>query len=79
MPSFNQKYPNISAWTKKEGQIEIGYSYNSYDQSFLRVIQYTELIWSSDHLYPSLDDALAIMEQVIAKWCDEQGITLLEE
>jgi len=79
MAFVNEKYPNMSAWVGKEGSIEIGYSYNPYDQSFLRVIQYTDLIWSSEHSYPSLDDAFAVIEQVIINWCDEQGISLIEE
>jgi hypothetical protein len=78
MSSLDEKYPTLSAWVKQEGQIEIGYSYNPYDRSFLRVIQYTDLIWSSDHICPSLDEALTEMEEALAQWCEEQGITLGE-
>ena len=76
MPFCNERYPKLSAWVKQEGRIEIGYSYHPHDRSFLRVIQYTDLIWSSDQSYASLDEALAEMEDAVGKWCDQQGITL---
>ncbi len=75
---FEEKYPFIAAWVKEMGPIEIGYLYDAPDASFLRVIQYTDLIWSSEMRYASLDKALAEMEDAIANWCDEQGITLVD-
>jgi hypothetical protein len=76
--TLDQKYPYLSAWVKEAGSIEIGYNNSGHDQSFLRVIQYTDLIWRSDHTYVSLDDVLSEMEAAIAQWCEEQGITLGE-
>ena len=78
MAAVNERYPYLSAWVKEAGSIEMGYSYSGYEHSFLRVIQYTDLIWSSDRTYASLDDALAEMEAAIARWCEEQGIMLGE-
>ncbi len=60
------------------GSIEIGYLYDAPDASFLRVIQYTDLIWSSDKHYASLDEALTEIEDAIANWCRDQGITLVD-
>jgi hypothetical protein len=76
MSAFDEKYPHLALWVKESGSIEIGYNYMGHDQSLLRVIQYTDLIWSSDRTYASLDDAFAAMEEAIAQWCKEQGITL---
>jgi hypothetical protein len=76
MTARDERYPYLSAWMKEAGSIEIGYTYSGHEHSFLRVIQYTDLIWSSDRKYTSLDDALAEMEAAIARWCEEQGITL---
>lgn len=76
MAVVDERYPYLSAWVKETGSIEMGYSYSGYEHSFLRVIQYTDLIWSSDRTYASLDDALAEMEAAIARWCEEQGIML---
>lgn len=76
--SFEEKYPYLATWLQQEGQIQIGYSNSPYDSSFLRVIQFTELIWRSDHFYSSLDDAFTDMEKAIITWCAEQGITLLD-
>ena len=75
---FEEKYPYITAWVREMGPIEIGFLYDAPDSSFLRVIQYTNLIWSSDNRHASLDEALAEMEDAIAQWCDEQGIKLLD-
>jgi hypothetical protein len=74
--SFEEEYPHIAAWVRDMGPIEIGHLYDLPDSSFLRVIQYTDLIWSSDQTYASLDEALAEMEDAIATWCDDQGIQL---
>jgi hypothetical protein len=74
--SFAEKYPYIVIWGREMGSVEIGYHYDVPDSSFLRVIHHTELIWSSDKPYLSLDEALAALENAIAKWCAEQGITL---
>jgi len=74
--SFEESYPTIAAWVREAGSIEIGYRYDVPDSSFLRVIQYTELIWCSDQTYASLAEALAAMEDAIVQWCAEQGITL---
>jgi hypothetical protein len=74
---FEEKYPYIGAWVKEMGPIGIGYLYDAPDASFLRVIQYTDLIWSSEKHFASLDNAFAEMEEAIATWCDEQGIPLV--
>lgn len=74
--SFAESYPQIAAWVREAGSIEIGYLYDVPDASFLRVIHYTELIWSSDRTYASLEEALAEIEAAITQWCVEQGITL---
>jgi hypothetical protein len=74
----DERYPYLSAWVKQAGSIEIGYSYGGHEQSLLRIIHYTDLIWSDDRPYASLDDALAEMEAAIARWCEQQGITLEE-
>ena len=74
---FEAKYPHVAAWVKEMGPVEIGYLYDLPDSSFLRVIQYTDLIWSSDKQYASLDEALAELEEAIATWCDEQGVPLV--
>jgi hypothetical protein len=76
--AFEEKYPYLATWVKQAGPIQIGYSYNPYDPSLLRVIHFTELIWSSDQLYSSLDDAFVDMEKAIITWCAEQGITLVD-
>lgn len=76
MSSLDETYPTLAAWVKQEGRIEIGYGYDANDRSFLRVIQYTDVIWCSDRTYTSLDEALAEMEEAIAQWCREQGISL---
>lgn len=74
--SFEERYPHIAAWVREMGPIEIGHLYDFPDPSFLRVIQHTDLIWSSDKTYASLDEALVEMEDAIARWCDDQGIRL---
>ena len=76
MFSLDEKYPHLLAWVREIGSIEIGYFYDAPESSFLRVIQYTDLIWSSDETYSSLEEAFAEMEAAIAKWCEEQGISL---
>lgn len=73
-----ERYPYLAAWVKEAGSIEIGYTYSGHEHSFLRVIQHTALIWSGDGLYVSLDDALAEIEAAIARWCEQQDITLEE-
>ena len=75
---LEEKYPHVAAWVKEMGPIEIGYLYDAPDASFLRVIQYTDLIWSNDKHYASLDEALTEMEDAIANWCRDQGITLVD-
>ena len=74
--AFAESYPMLAAWVREAGSVEIGYLYDVPDASFLRVIHYTELIWSSDKTYASLDEALAEIEDAITKWCAGQGITL---
>ena len=74
---FEEKYPHLAVWVKEMGPIEIGYLSDAPDASFLRVIHYTDLIWSSEKPYASLDNALAEMEDAIATWCDEHGIPLV--
>ena len=74
--AFAESYPMLQAWVREAGSVEIGYLYDVPDASFLRVIHYTELIWSSDKTYVSLEEALAEIEDAIAKWCAAQGITL---
>jgi hypothetical protein len=76
MAAQADRHPYLSAWMKEAGSIEIGYTYSGHEHSFLRVIQHTDLIWSSDRTYASLDDALDEMEAAIARWCEEQGIRL---
>ena len=76
MSALDEIYSHLVAWVKEVGSIEIGYNYSDHDPSFLRVIQYTDLVWSSDSSFASLEDAFAEMETTIAKWCEEQGITL---
>lgn len=74
--AFVEKYPLLQAWVREVGSVEIGYLYDVPDASFLRVIHYTELVWSSDETFASLEEALAEIEHAIAQWCAEQGITL---
>ena len=71
--SFEKEYPNISAWVQ-DGQIEIGY--REFDDTFLRVIDEGGVIWESDESYPSLDIALAAMDEAIADWYKKNGIEL---
>lgn len=79
MSALDEQYPHLAAWVKEAGSIEIGYNYSGYDPSFLRVIQYTDLVWSSDRSYASLDDAFAEMEKAITHWGHAQGSRLSEE
>ena len=74
MQSFEQQYPNISAWVQ-DGEIRIGY--NDYDNVFLRVIDPGGGVWESSQSYGSLNEALAAMEAGIAEWCRENGIELI--
>jgi hypothetical protein len=75
MPTFEEKYPHISAWIL-DGRISIGC--DDYDPMFLRVIDPGGTVWESDRDYASLDEALADMEAGIAAWCAEQGIELID-
>ena len=75
MKSFEQKYPNISAWVL-DGQIEVGYG--EYDDMFMRVIDPGGVIWESNVKYESMDEAFAAMDKAIADWCKKEGVDLID-
>lgn len=73
MKSFEELYPNISAWVYN-GEIRIGC--DECDPAFLRVNDVGGTIWESKKVYASLDEAFAAIEAGIAQWCQENGIKL---
>ena len=73
MKSFEEKYPNISAWVL-DGQIEIGYG--EYDDVFIRAIDAGGVAWESDAKFSSMDEALSALDQGMADWCEEIGVDL---
>lgn len=61
-------YPNIVRWVA-DGSIEIGYDYGS--ESFIRAYDEGGEVITGKREYPSLDDALADLEEGVKKWFDE--------
>ena len=72
--SFEETYPNIADWVKRDfGWIEIGRDH--YSTSLVRVLDLGGMIWESrNREYETIDEALADAESAIAKWRKEQGI-----
>ena len=70
-PSFEDSYPNITAWVSDGGWVEIGYE--SYTGSFIRALDEGGMIWEGVSRYESLDYALKALDQGIADWMAEHG------
>ncbi len=67
--SFEETYPNITAWVKEYGWIEIGE--NDDSTSFVRALDIGGLIWESSENYETMDVALQLLEAELRKWMEE--------
>lgn len=67
--SFEETYPNITAWVKEHGWIEIGE--DDYSTSFVRALDIGGLIWESSENYETTDEALQKLEDALRKWMEE--------
>ena len=71
---FAIAYPNITAWVRGGGWIEIGSDYNV--SSFLRALDEGGMVWEGEDDYDTMDEAFQALEVGIAAWVKEQGIKL---
>ena len=71
MTNFSSIYPNIAAWTKSYGWIEIGQDDDS--QSFVRVLDMGGMVWEGKPKYKTVDAALDDLEAALKKIIDEIG------
>jgi hypothetical protein len=67
--SFEETYPNITAWVRKHGWIEVGEDDNR--TSFVRGLDIGGLIWESRENYETVDEALQVLEAELRKWMEE--------
>jgi hypothetical protein len=67
--AFEETYPNITAWVKEYGWIEIGE--DDHSTSFVRVLDIGGLIWESSENYETMDEALQKLEVELRKWMEE--------
>jgi hypothetical protein len=66
---FADLYPNVAGWLP-DGIVEIGR--DDMQQSFIRVLNYGNLIWEGDE-FPTVHAALQAADRAIAAWVAENG------
>jgi hypothetical protein len=65
-------YPNIAQWVQS-GTVEIGrdaWGYGNGKRIVARAIDEGGVVWEGDN-FKNLEDALAVLEKGIKKWCEE--------
>ncbi len=65
-----RRYPNINRFVFERGWIEIGS--DEYSDSFIRALDSGGLIWNGKPFYPSLDNALDVLEQELRQWLKQK-------
>ena len=70
-PTFAVRYPNIEFWIKNDGQIELGYDYNT--DTCARAIDEGGMPWSGGNRHETIDDWMRHLESGISELVVEQG------
>lgn len=64
--SFQNDYPNITHWVKKQGWIELGQ--NDYSKSFVRALDDGGMVWEGKTKYRTLEEAFQALDTGLAEW-----------
>jgi hypothetical protein len=70
--SIEQTYPQVADWVTTQGWIEVGYDEAS--RSFVRPLDSGGMVWEGASSYPSLDDALRVVDIALGEWLQAAGI-----
>lgn len=63
--SIEQTYPHVADWVTTRGWIEVGYDEAS--RSFVRALDSGGMVWEGAPSYPSLDDALHVLDLALGE------------
>lgn len=72
--AFAGIYPTISAWVQSGGYVEIGQT--SYElPDFVKALDEGGLVWEGETQYASMDAAFQALENGLAAYVEEQGVS----
>lgn len=70
--TFDERYPTVARWAETQGWIEFGLIDGM--SAFVQALDMGGLCWEGRAEYPSIDAAMADLEQGLAAWVREEGI-----
>ena len=69
---FASRYPHIADWIEEEGEVEIGYDFNT--DSCVRALDEGGMVWSGGKQAGSLDEWLQALDAGLADFMEEERI-----
>ena len=69
---FASRYPHIADWIGTEGEVEIGYDFNT--DSCVRALDEGGMVWSGGNRNGSLDEWLQALDAGLADFMEAEGI-----